>query len=138
VCTTASYEGISISHYATSAKGETVRPNIVLTGFEETRPILMQRGGEFISGPTTHYLVFNEGAFRVPCDEETFQQIVEYWKYTSAPTKAQDDDLPAGVELFTATKAKEDIPPPPPDSSSDNDDDWTGTQDDADDGVGQL
>lgn len=125
---------------------------IVLTGFEESRSFvrnpLNNGAAEFYpAGPITRYLVFNDGAFKIPCDDEVlFSRLVEYQRkdtnskstpLSKASRVAVLPDIPAGADMFSAT----DIPAPPPEVEDEEDsppDDWVGTQDDAEDGVGQL
>lgn len=92
-------------------------------------------------------MVFNDGAFEVPCDQELFDSVISYLSKNSEAAKPPPrlavlpSDFPKGAGVFSA----EDLPPPPAEpepeeeeEESEDDRDWAGASDDADDGVGQL
>ncbi len=135
----------------------TTRPIIVLTGFEEIRTFIRtERSDEAVPGPTNRYLIFNDGAFKIPCDKPIFEQVVQFWSSFDtkpAPRKATMPvpvDIPAGAGVFSVENH---LPTPSEDEDDDSPDDedneepdlhemsingWAGSTDEAEDGVGQL
>lgn len=134
------------------------RPQIVLTNIRESRAFIRNmriedalngKGGANFSpiGPVERWLVFNDGAFEVPCGDALYEQISRYLEGNQTIIKRRavlpetPPDIPEGASTFSA---EDEIPPPPEDEPEDDDwkeeedEGWSGTPDEAEDGVGQL
>lgn len=135
--------------------------SMVLTGFEEARSFVrVDRIEDALSGkntdfrpmgPATRFMIFNDGALKIPCDQETFSKILAYWKSARAKDSSvkplrvvrgkavTTDTSTDGADVFGG-----DIPPIPDDEDQEetNDEttksDWSGAEDDGEDGVGQI
>lgn len=125
--------------------------SIVLTGIEESRSYirvsrledaLSGKSSDFrVGGPAVRYLVFNDGALKIPCDQETFKKIVDLWNNSipKGPNVKQSKERSSieGVEMFGG-----DIPPIPDEEDDEeyipDESDWSGAEDEGEDGVGQV
>lgn len=127
--------------------------SLILTGLEESRTFTRTSVGieEAIHGKSnfkpskevTRFLVFNDGEFKVPCDQDTFTNLIIYWgnkkeenklidKFNDTETLIElfggDDSLPSSIP--SENEELEKVPPIPPS--------WVGAEDDGEDGVGQV
>lgn len=143
-----------------------MKPQIVVTSVRENRSFSLYRLPEDIGrelspddmdslqsqGKVERWLIFNDGAFEIACDEENYLKIRKYLNgiaHAPAPPKevskrlailpTLSSEVPEGAQVFSASD-DEPPPPPPEDEDEENEDDtpWAGETDDADDGVAQA
>lgn len=130
---------------------------IVLTGIEESKSFrrvsrledsILGKSSDFGSaGPVERCLVFNDGAFKLPCDQESFNKIVAFCKKSRAtPEKFQSKTIPKSKPEYEAVDMDANVfggdvlPPIPEEEDLDphNEQDWSGAEDEGEDGVGQV
>lgn len=129
------------------------RPQIVLTNIRESRSFVRNtkvedaldgKGNSNFTpiGPVERWLVFNDGAFEIPCGDALFESITRYLERAPQPIRkavlpSTPPDVPEGASTFSA---EDEIPPPPDEEPEEevSDDDWSGELDEAEDGVEQL
>lgn len=144
------FQGLLLSKPTYSSQGETVNPTIILTGVEQHRATVQTfdtiadawagRGTVRPAGPATYSLVFNDGALRVPCDQDTFSKIKEFWHASQTnQSYASEDHEPESIPEGASTFSADDESPVDQDVDGDEDgEDWAGEMDESEDGVGQL
>lgn len=137
------------------------RFSIILTGIEESKSFRrVSRLEDSVSGKTTDFnpagpvercLVFNDGAFKIPCDQESFNKLVAFCR----KSKVTPQDLIEKFQSKTIPKANPEHEtdnmdadvfggglPPIPEEEENTDDyneqDWSGAEDEGEDGVGQV
>lgn len=141
-----------------------MKPQILVTGVRESFSVTcatpLERLTEVNSSNSPlltkgnkveRWLIFNDGAFELPCGEKEYEQLLRYLYSQQEPLRKAEvvpikklavlptlpQEVPEGAQVFSAT----DDPPPPPEEEEEDDGDdtdWAGETDDAEDGVGQL
>jgi hypothetical protein len=122
---------------------------------QTTVRILFDIQGDEAKSSLTDYLLIFDGVHELPINEDQFKLLEGFLptapRTVAAPSSSPLDDLPEGVEVFSAPPDPS-IPDPPSDSDDedeqdfepannpvddDEDEEWGGS-DDAEDGIGQI
>lgn len=107
-------------------------------------PASLEILSELMQDRTKHWLIFNNGLFQLPCDDETFKKVEAFFKPTvrteeSRPKKLAilptlPPEVPEGAQVFSA----EEPPVEEEDEDVTDEEDWSGAADNTADGVSQV